>query len=331
MADLILSIIIPVYNCEKYIRQCLSSVSSCPIESMECIMVDDGSQDGSREICVEFQKKDPRFLLLTQPNSGVSIARNLALHVAQGSRIMFLDADDYLNSGKWDMIQKAVESSADFTAFSYTTLFENRQEEELFPIIIDGDKALSTMHRLLLTTSSLNTCWGKIFKKDILSQNNIVFLQGMKTGEDAIFILEYARYVKSSEIYNDSVLFYRQHENSAMRQNTFSYKLKELQTLYDARTEFAKSLGDSALTTGMKVLFFSIITNLFLEYSFGHSYSDSKKGFTRALAEPLVKKIIKDTPKKELGTSYKKLEYWLIRNNWISVLTLYFKLKNKMR
>jgi glycosyltransferase involved in cell wall biosynthesis len=93
-----ISIIVPVYNTEKYLRRCLDSIVAQTFKDYECIIVDDGSTDGSAAICDEYEKKDSRFKVLHKENEGVSAARNVGIEYAEGEFITFVDSDDYLSS-----------------------------------------------------------------------------------------------------------------------------------------------------------------------------------------------------------------------------------------
>ncbi len=106
MDEPILSVIIPVYNVSKYIRQCLDSVCAQNVESMEILCIDDGSDDGSDSVVSEYAEKDPRFRLLRQENKGAGAARNLGIGYARGKYIHFLDSDDWLEHSAYETVLK---------------------------------------------------------------------------------------------------------------------------------------------------------------------------------------------------------------------------------
>ena len=91
-----ISVIIPVYNCEKYLTQCIESVLNQTFQDFELILVDDGSHDSSPDICDNFRQKDERIQVIHKPNGGVSSARNEGIKVARGEYITFVDSDDYI-------------------------------------------------------------------------------------------------------------------------------------------------------------------------------------------------------------------------------------------
>ena len=98
MQDIFISIIVPVYNVEKYLRECLDSISQLKTVTWEVILVDDGSTDTSGQICDEYAKQDSRFRVIHQKNAGVSAARNAGLDAAKGEWIWFVDSDDIVDT-----------------------------------------------------------------------------------------------------------------------------------------------------------------------------------------------------------------------------------------
>lgn len=325
-----LSIIIPIYNAQKYLRQCLDTVVACQELNIECILVSDGSTDDSLAICKEYAKKDQRFQVIDKNNEGVSMARNAGILYASGEYIFFLDADDYLDVNKWSEILKNVKGRQyDFIAFSYYTLYENGTvKEELFPIKeITTD--MDTVRKLVLTTASLNTCWGKLFRRSIIISNGLEFKKGVKTGEDTVFVMDYFLKAKSYSIQNISILYYRQHEASAMHRINMDKKLNDFQAIYNYRKEIVQQSGDEELRLEMYRQLFSVLTNLFLEFSNSNSFQNSRRCYIETKKRPMVQEIISQTPYKRLSPIYKKMEYCFIKLKMFHCLTVYFKLKSR--
>ncbi len=111
---MILSIIVPIYNTEKYLRKCIDSILAQTLTDFECILVDDGSTDNCPAICDEYAEKDPRIVVIHKPNGGLSDARNAGLDIAQGDYIGFVDSDDFIDSQMYEtMYNIAINSVAD--------------------------------------------------------------------------------------------------------------------------------------------------------------------------------------------------------------------------
>ena len=305
---MILSIIIPIYNAQKYLTECLHSVASCPTNDIECILVIDGSTDSSVDICRKFAEKDSRFKIIEKENEGVSEARNTGIINSHGKYIFFLDADDFVDVKKWSKILTIIdEDKYDFVAFSYNTLYENGESvEERFDYIDDKSSDVNKIRRLLVATPSLNTCWGKLLKLDIIVNNKIKFNKQLKTGEDAVFILEYFGKAQNHLLINDSIVFYRQHENSVMHKIEIINKLKDFEYIYNIRKEFVHQWNDSSLRRDMYKESFSMLTDGFLKYANGNSLKTTVNVLNEAVKIEMVNEIIINTPYIKLKPFYKK-------------------------
>lgn len=180
------SIIIPVYNVEKYLQRCLESIVNQTLQDIEIICVNDGSKDGSIEILEKFALKDSRIKLITQENAGVSAARNTGLDIAQGEYVMFLDGDDYYIKNACQIAYDSITAQgADIGVFG---LFEKYWIFSKFGRVNKSiRKALKTITPNLWLFQTF--CWNKIYKKEFLSKNNLKFPAGIKTSEDGIFSL----------------------------------------------------------------------------------------------------------------------------------------------
>lgn len=327
-----LSIIIPVYNAQKYLEKCLETVLACPSSEMECILINDGSRDASINICREFAKKDSRFIVIDKKNEGVSVARNTGMVYATGIYILFLDADDYIDIRKWEQILRVIEEGYDFISFSYYTLYENGVVvEERFPIDDVESTDVQIVRQILVASASLNTCWGKLMRREIIVNNRITFKKGLRTGEDTVFIMDYFRKAFTYLIRNESILYYRQHEESVMHSMNMNAKLDDFEMVYDGRRKLITQWNDSELEKRMYQELFSVITNLFLVFSMGNSYKESRNAYAEVRKRVIVEEIVKNVPYKRLTPIYKKVEYVLIKIRMFGILVLYFKMKNRFR
>ena len=328
-----LSIIIPVYNASKYISACLDSVQACPMDAMECLMIDDGSSDDSALICQSYEKKDSRFRLIKQKNGGVSSARNKGLELATGRYVMFMDADDYLDISQWPLVVKHVrEMENDFTAFSYTTLEEDGSTKKEYFALNEADVSteLAVAQELMYASSQFNTCWGKLFLKDIIDLHGISFRKDLPIGEDFIFTAEYFKRCRTFYISNESILYYRQHGGSAMRKYSMSEHLDFLKILFEFNKDCVLECGEVELIPKMYLYYFRMVTDLFLKFAIAYKGSEKiKKAYKEALERDLVKHILKH---QEMGCMplLKKSELVLFRVKNITILKLYFGWKAKV-
>ena len=165
-----LSIIVPVYNKKKYLYCVLESIRKQEFNDFECILVDDGSTDGSQNICDVFSKKDTRFITVHMSNSGVSNARNTGLKRARGSYITFIDADDSIDFNYLKKLADDIENTgADFIITGMKKYWEDTNNVEYLKTPINGlytfKEILPQFAEIQLKTGIFGFCCGKIFKK----------------------------------------------------------------------------------------------------------------------------------------------------------------------
>lgn len=189
MSEPFFSIIIPIYNAEKTISNAIESVLCQSYSNFELILVNDGSNDNSLIICHDYEKKDSRVIVLDYPNGGVACARNRGLKTSKGNRICFLDADDIVLP-EW--LQKYSEcSDADLMIEGHVSVTENGKilitddDESFFE-----DKFIKGIEKVS-RDGRLNMPWNKCYKRTIIEENNLMFLEGCDLFEDLIFSLQY--------------------------------------------------------------------------------------------------------------------------------------------
>lgn len=181
------SIVIPVYNVEDYLKCCIESCINQTLKDIEIILVNDGSTDNSLKICQEYTQKDSRIKLITKQNEGVSVARNVGIENAKGEYIQFLDADDWLELDCLELAyNQATKENADILFLGYNLVKgeENKRNN------IDILRRLQLNPFNLLDLESLTfTIWDKIYKREFINTYNIRFVKDLTTAEDGIFNL----------------------------------------------------------------------------------------------------------------------------------------------
>jgi glycosyltransferase involved in cell wall biosynthesis len=196
------SIIVPVYNSEKFIYRCIDSILAQTFTNFECIFNDDGSTDKSSAICENYSKSDNRFIVIHQENSGVSATRNKGLEIARGKYICFVDSDDYVKNNMLEKLVSAMNSSqADVVCCGY---IENNKvcipSGEDF--ILSNTRTIQIIHYLEMR-QAFGFVWNKLFRRTILDINAIRFAVSTKFGEDMLFNLEYFRHVKMDYLHDN--------------------------------------------------------------------------------------------------------------------------------
>lgn len=209
----ILSIIIPVYNVEKYLTNCIESILNQKFKDFELILIDDGSSDSSGNICDKFSEYDLRIKTIHQKNRGVSYSRNVGIKLSKGKYIFFVDADDILEENILEVIMhQLVENNYDLIEFNYYNLIDNKKLENT-----KKSSLLLTSNEMIIKSfldkSISISVWNKIFSKSLVK--NVIFNEKYKNFEDELFlynILLNCKKYKYLDIYGYN---WRKHEGSA--------------------------------------------------------------------------------------------------------------------
>ena len=212
MFSALVSIIIPVYNLENYIENCLNSLMNQTYENLEIICVDDGSRDRSADIIKKLASKDERIVYVYQDNAGVSAARNNGLDKAHGEYIMFADGDDYMHYQAVEILVGCIEEKQCNMVFSGSVVTPNTSEKMERITLFN---TVPIVENTLFDDSTDRAVWGKIFRKDIL--DGFRFPVGITNAEDFNFMLRLLYSCRNNAGYRiDCVLYYYYlRENSA--------------------------------------------------------------------------------------------------------------------
>lgn len=224
MQNKMVSIILPVFNAERFLSQCLDSILRQTYQDWELIAVDDGSKDGSMEILKSYEKRDHRIHIISKENEGVSIARNVALEQTYGDYIYFVDSDDIVMPEGLMILVKAMESSnATFVKSDFLPIDE--QGKQVFinkkqvirrrydGKVMDSEKFFK---KILMKEYFLWTC---LFRKEIIEKYHILFIPHCRLMEDAAFVADYLLY-SDRNVYKDACVYgYRKYEGTVSAVN----------------------------------------------------------------------------------------------------------------
>ncbi len=207
------SIIVPVYNTEMFLSKCINSVLEQSYSDFELILVDDGSTDNSSHICDEYVKTDNRIKVIHKKNGGAGDARNFGLNIATGEYISFLDSDDYWDK---DFLFNAIQKVQDADIYiSGIKMYGDGAEQE-YASKIEGFFSIREMYEKIFSDIPQICVSGpccKLFKRSIISDNDLKFDIGMRCGEDTDFILNYIR--KAKIAYIDKSIFYNYYRGNS--------------------------------------------------------------------------------------------------------------------
>lgn len=220
----LVSIIVPVFNCEAYLDKCLNSILNQSYTNLEIILVDDGSTDNSGIICDKFSELDSRVRVIHKDNQGVAIARNTGIKCSNGIYIGFVDSDDFLESTMYEkMINQMDNNNADLVMCNYYILkdgivdYHNHNIENNILEIENLDEFFYLMNKDYYR----GFCWNKLFKKSLL--NNLSFDSNIAMCEDLLFVSQYATLCKKMVFLNECLYNYYQREGSAVN-SKINYK-----------------------------------------------------------------------------------------------------------
>lgn len=221
--DSLISIVIPIYNAEKYLEECLNSIKSQTYKNFEVIMVNDGSKDDSETICMNFLRSDSRFRYLKKANGGVSSARNLGLDNVKGDYITFIDADDWVDENYLDLLITTVKKNhsdivvSSYKQFNNIDVFYLRaytiQEKYLLNFEkMNRDDFLTIFPKLMSINVCFNNAVAKLFRKELVK--NLRFDTSIKYGEDLDFYFRLYLNVDSISYVDEPTYVYRMHGDS---------------------------------------------------------------------------------------------------------------------
>lgn len=253
-----ISIVVPVYNVEKYLSHCLDSLIGQTYRDLEIICVNDGSTDGSQEILERYAEKDKRIIVVNKDNQGPSEARNEGVRHCSGEWLMFVDSDDWLEMNCCDKILPK-DNDIDLVVFSYIREFKTSSSPKRFlgnkNRTFKGQELEWLYERFIAPNGnelkypanldSLSTVWGKIYKTKIVKDNNIQFISTETTGtlEDLLFNVEYFAYIGKAFYISDSLYHYRKATTGSIAytykpdlHEKWQYAFKEFNRCIDANS-----------------------------------------------------------------------------------------------
>lgn len=223
----IISIIVPVYNGDKYLSRCVDSILNQTFHDWELLLVDDGSTDKSGEICDEYATKDDRIRGLHKSNGGVSSARNYGIRHSRGKWLTFIDIDDYVQDSFLEILIKEANSVDMVVSGAY---YINDRKAFLPP-----NRLFNMSDDLLLLDEQLcsiylMTCWAKFFKRTFIINEGIYFDISLRIGEDTDFVLRYLKQIRSIKFVHIALYNYNDEEKNklfkyALSANDFSNHL----------------------------------------------------------------------------------------------------------
>ena len=294
--DSLISIIVPVYNVEKYLTCCIESVLAQTYKNWELILIDDGSEDSSGVICDEYSRKDKRIKTIHKSNEGVSISRNIGVKEASGEYIVFLDSDDYLDVDTLKiLLENILNYNADgsFGAIKYVNEKNEKMVEYILPESkIEGSEKFNSLFQDLYNNYCFHAVWGKLFKKNIIIDNKICFEENFSILEDGMFVSDYLSFSNNFVVSSKAFYNYRQFESDSLMKKFNRNAMDALSRKYEKDAFFrAKFNKDNELFYARKI--FVYIYNYILQIYIRSNYSYHEQ--EELLREYLSKQVVTET------------------------------------
>lgn len=223
------SVIVPVYNAEKFLDKCIGSVLGQTYKKIELLLVDDGSKDDSKKICERYISKDRRVKIIFQENRGPAAARNTGIKHAKGELVFFLDADDFIEKNTLEiLLEKYNQSQPDLVMSNFNKL-ENNGEIKKQSVVFSLDEGPFEHHIKELSKTDIveyvrhflkhpsnhlvSYCWARLYKLSIIKENSIFANENMRLFEDFVFNLEYLKHTNKIVFVNENLYTYTMHDN----------------------------------------------------------------------------------------------------------------------
>lgn len=218
-----ISIIVPVYNAEEYLDECVSSIVNQTHLDIEILLIDDGSNDNSKSICLSWQEKDNRIKVISKENQGVSATRNLGIENACGDYVCFVDSDDFVSNDYCEKMLSHMDKGVDFVALGLAKV-KNGQTKLLSHRLKRGKYKASDVSKMVIDDGTmsgftLHSPCAVLYRKEILNKCAIRFNSKVHYNEDGLFNAQYLFNCKNEIFvdYSDAVYFYRTNMQSATK------------------------------------------------------------------------------------------------------------------
>lgn len=324
-----LSIVVPVYNVEQYLQECLQSIEQQTMEEFEVILINDGSTDASQAICEAYQDKDSRFRLINITNSGPAHARNVGIQSARGTYIGFVDSDDYIEKNMYEMLIKNIEKyNVDIAICGLKYVDDSRVclkqqtmkvpfEKKLFK---DDIKKFIIKKYYECDIYGIASLCNKIYKREFLKKNYLLIDEGRVRAEDYWFNMKAYCVANSIVAINENLYCYVQRKGqnvmASFRKNQFELFVKTRQELLELNQTFEFEIDYNQFDAGFIQETSSYIIQLV----------KNKKGLNKGrIVTILTNEAYEDAIKKcqKISKPIKVINYFLKKKRYMVVCVLY--------
>lgn len=335
----LVSIIVPVYNSERYAEKCINSILEQTYKNIELIIIDDGSIDNSGYLCDVFAKEDRRVKVKHVKNSGVSAARNKGIKIATGKFIQFVDSDDYIEPNMIEALTNEINKNVDIVFCGYKRISKDKNgiiNVENINLYNQDDitrKIFLNEFGVFFKNYYINYLWNKLYVTDIIKKFNIKFDNSVNWGEDLMFNLEYLGYCNNITIIDKHLYNYINYNSNSIT-STFNKELyTNQQNMYKAVRKFLFSNNEySGKNKEMVEIKFTDSIIMCLSNLFYKDHNYKKLEINNEILQIIENNIVRENLKYfEYGGVQKKLLGKLIKSKSINFITYFFRIKNYIR
>lgn len=322
----LLSIIVPVYNVEKYIRNCLDSILAQDFTNYEVILVDDGSTDNSGMICDQYASDNSSFKCIHKPNGGLPSARKCGYKASQGEYVAFVDSDDWIAPDMYSkMCQALSDTQADIVLCDYTAVMPDREElctTHFLPGFYDKNRLETEVYPFMIYSGTFYkygiapNFWNKIFRRELLQSHLFQVPDDVVNGEDVL--ATYSCILEASSIYiiNKSLYYYRSNADSLSRRTMPVTRLSENHKMFQT---FLDVINVSSYPYMQKQLDYFFVYQCLLTYapvfkSMISSPSELKQSFFQECSYPLIQRAFTHVPIRNVTGIHNRLYSFCIRH-----------------
>lgn len=332
----LVSLIIPVYNNKFFLNKCIESVLNQTYKNIEVILINDGSSDGSGHICDVYAEKDKRIKVIHQENQGVSVARNKGLDKASGTFIQFVDSDDYIEDKMTEILVTEMNENIDVTMCGYKSIHRDKDgkirstNSNVYKESHISKESFSKKFGIYFKDMFINFIWNKLYRVDIIKNNNVYFDSDIGWGEDLIFNLDYLEHCNNISIIKDSLYSYVEYNDASITTTFNENKYKDREIMYEKIRIFLNKNnaynGENKDIVEIKYIN-SIISTMNQWFQASVDYTDSEIRYK-------MNKVVSNKRIHKSRLYFDKLGFQskfvgiMIQGKQVSFLIFYFRIKN---
>ena len=331
-----ISVIMPVYNCEKYLKKSIESVINQTFNDFELILIDDGSSDNSGIICDDYGKKDKRIRVFHTNSYGPSYARNLGLDKAEGEYVTYVDSDDYLEKNAFKIMIRNIKEDTEILFYpNYNDIYEDGKysffkNNSIGRININSNEEFRDKYTFLMKNFYVNQVWNKLYKKSFINKYKPVSPVNIKKSEDILFNLQLYIHLEKAIIIEIPLYHYVNHKSFSICSTFKLDSYKYIKEVYIRNLRCLRLWNPKAVNTVRNFLIKDLNINFNSLYNkeTSLSYEEKKKYVLNIVNDEIVKECIKNT--KVIGYR-NKITSLLIKLKFTSGILLLSKITRKIK